>query len=240
MHDGSSVGAPGRRGVRPKNCVALLTLVALLGACSGGSGNNGAEHKPTLVLGLSQIAAEANWGTANANSIRNAARDRGITLRLEDAHRSQEKQVDQLRDFVRQRVDVIAFSPVVESGWEAVLREVRSAGIPVVLMDRAIEINDTSLYVSLVGSDFVEEGRRAGRWLLRHAPDVQDEIGIVELQGTVDSAPANGRNQGFFEVIAPDARYRMIRSESGDFDRTRARDLMTEFLQANGRRIRVV
>ncbi len=139
-----------------------------------------------------------------------------------------------------QRVDVIAFSPVVETGWEVVLREIRSAGIPVILMDRTIEVSDDSLYVSLIGSDFVEEGRRAGRWLLEHTRDVPGEIGIVELQGTVDSAPANDRNQGFFEVLAPDRRYRMIRSESADFDRARARELMAEFLQANGPGIRVL
>jgi simple sugar transport system substrate-binding protein len=184
--------------------------------------------------------AQANWNTANSESIRKAAREAGIELRLEDANRSQEKQVAALRSFVAQHVDVIAFSPVVETGWEFVLREVRSAGIPVVLLDRTIEVADESLYVSLIGSDFVEEGRRAGRWLLEHTREVTGEIGIVELQGTVDSAPANGRNQGFFEVLAPDRRFRMIRSESADFDRARARELMAEFLQANGRRIRVL
>jgi ABC-type sugar transport system substrate-binding protein len=208
--------------------------------CSDGSGNYGAERRPALVLGFSQVTAEANWDTANAESIRRAARDAGVDLRLEDAHRSREKQVAQLRSFVSQRVDVIAFSPVVETGWEVVLREIRSARIPVILMDRTIEISDDSLYVSLIGSDFVEEGRRAGRWLLEHTRNVPGELGIVELQGSVDSAPANGRNQGFFEVIAPDRRYRVIRSESADFKSTRARELMAEFLQANGRRIRVL
>jgi simple sugar transport system substrate-binding protein len=192
------------------------------------------------VLGVSQIAAEANWDTANADSIREAARTAGIDLRLENAHRSQQNQIATLRSFVRQQVDVIAFSPVVENGWDVVLREIRSAGIPVILMDRAIEIGDDSLYVSLVGSDFVEEGRRAARWLLENTRDVPGEIGIVELRGTVGSAPANGRKQGFSEVIAIDRRYRIIRSQSGDFDRSRAHDLMAEFLKSEGRRIRVL
>jgi simple sugar transport system substrate-binding protein len=221
-------------------CLAPLTLVALLGGCSGGSGNNSAEHKPTLVLGISQIAATANWDAANAESIRKSARDAGIDLRMEDAHRSQEKQVAQLRDFVRQRVGVIAFSPVVENGWEAVLREVRSAGIPVILMDRAIEVSDDSLYVSLIGSDFVEEGRRAARWLLEHTRDVPGDINIVELQGTVGSAPANDRKQGFAETISAEQRYHIIRSQSADFDHTRAREIMAGFLQAEGDRIRVL
>jgi galactofuranose transport system substrate-binding protein len=120
-----------------------------------------------------------------------------------------------------------------------VLGEVRSAGIPVILMDRGIELSDTSLYASLIGSDFIEEGRRAGRWLLENTRAVPGEIDIVELQGTVGSAPANDRKLGFAEVIASHPRYRVIQSRSADFDRERARELMTEFLEAEGRRIRV-
>jgi len=129
---------------------------------------------------------------------------------------------------------------VVETGWDAVLREIRAARIPVILVDRAIEVTDESLYASLIGSDFVEEGRRAGRWLLENTRDAAGEMDIVELQGSVGSAPANDRKQGFAEIIAADRRYRIIRSQSADFDRARARELMASFLQAEGRRIRVL
>jgi simple sugar transport system substrate-binding protein len=192
------------------------------------------------VLGFSAVAAKANWDMANVESIRKAALAAGIELRLEDAQRSQEKQVAELRSFVSQRVDVIAFSPVVETGWENVLREIKSAGIPVILVDRNIEIGDDSLYASLIGSDFVEEGRRAGQWMLEHTRDETGEIDIVELQGTVGAAPANDRRLGFAEVIAGNKRYRMIHSQSADFDRERARNLMTEFLRSDGHRIRVL
>jgi ABC-type sugar transport system substrate-binding protein len=229
---------------RRMNSLSSLALVllpfSLLWGCADSQGDYGSGRSPKLVLGVSQITATANWDIANAESIRKAARDTGIDLRLEDARRSQENQVAQLRHFVSQRVDVIAFSPVVENGWEAVLREVRSAGIPVILMDRTIEVSDGTLYVSVVGSDFVEEGRRAGRWLLEHTRDMPGEIDIVELRGTVGSAPANDRKKGFAEVIAANRRYRIIRSQSGDFDRARARELMAEYLQAEGRRIRVL
>lgn len=236
-----------RHGLRQRNLPALLAwgslltalLVVMLAACSEGVGDRVAtKHRP--VLGFSQIVAKANWNRANTESIREAAREAGIELRLVDAQRSQEKQVETLRAFVSDRVDVIAFSPVVETGWEVVLREIRSAGIPVILMDRTIDVSDESLYVSLIGSDFVEEGRRAARWLLEHTRDQPGQIDIVELRGSVGAAPANGRKQGFAEVIAADRRYRIIRSESGDFDRDRARWLMSDFLQTEGRRIRVV
>jgi ABC-type sugar transport system substrate-binding protein len=223
-----------------KRSLALLTLLSLVTGCSDGSGHHGADHRPPAVLGFSQPVAGANWNNANVDSIRRAARDAGIELRLEDAHRSQEKQVAALRAFAAQGVDVIAFSPVVENGWEGVLRELRSAEIPVVLLDRDIEVTDESLYVSLIGSDFIEEGRRAARWLVEHTRDVPGEIDIAELQGSVGSAPANDRKQGFAEVIVADPRYHIILSQSADFDRARAREVMAKFLQAEGRRIRVL
>jgi len=233
-------GTPMRGRVRAKYPLAALTLLSQLVSCSEGSGHHGAEKKRPVVLGFSQLVATANWNTANSESIRKAAADAAVILRLEDAHRSQEKQVAALRSFIDEGVDVIAFSPVVENGWEGVLREIRAAEIPVILVDRAIEVSDDSLYVSLVGSDFIEEGRRAGRWLIENTRDVKGEIAIAELQGTVGSAPANDREQGFAEIIAPNHRYRVIRSRSADFDRARAREVMTEFLQAEGRRIRVL
>lgn len=225
---------------RQKISLSLVALMCLMAGCSDGAGRHGAADESPVVLGVSQIAAGANWDKANAESIRKAALDANVQLRLEDARRSKDNQVAQLRSFIKQGVDVIAFSPVVEDGWEVVLGELRSAGIPVILMDRTIDVSDESLYASMIGSDFVEEGRRAARWLLEHTRDEPGEIGIVELRGSVGSAPANNRNQGFFEVIATDRRYRVLRSESADFDRSRARDLMAEFLRSNGRRIRVL
>lgn len=211
----------------------------MLAACSGG-GDTESRGSRSIVLGVSQVDTMLNWNAANMESIRLAARDAGIELRVEDAHRNQENQVASLRSFVAQHVDVIAFSPVVETGWELVLREIKSAGIPVVLIDRTIEVSDDSLFVSLIGSDFVEQGRRAGRWLLENTRDVPGEIDIVELQGSVGSAPANDRKQGFAEIIAADPRYRIIRSQSGDFSRESGKRIMQSFLESEGRRIRVL
>src|SRR3982750_3281537 len=148
---------------------ALCAGAALLAACSGGAKKpaGGADTKP-IVLGFSQIGAESEWRTANTLSIQSAAKDAGIRLKFSDAQQKQENQIKALRSFIAQRVDVIAFSPVVETGWETVLREAKAANIPVILTDRAVEVTDDSLYLSLIGSDFVEEGRKAGRWLVEH------------------------------------------------------------------------
>lgn len=149
------------RRVRLGNTFLLLALLPFFGGCSDGKVDSRAERGQRPVLGFSQVIAGANWNAANAESVRAAAKEAGIELRMEDARSSQQNQVAALRSFIKQRVDVIAFSPVIESGWEGVLREIRAAGIPVILMDRAIEVSDDSLYVSLVGGGTESSAQRA-------------------------------------------------------------------------------
>jgi len=175
-------------------------------------------QKP-IVLGFSQVGAESEWRTANTESIKSAAKDAGIELKFSDAQQKQENQIKAIRSFIAQKVDVIAFSPVVESGWETVLREAKAAKIPVVLTDRSVNVKDTSLYVSFMGSDFVEEGRKAGRWLVDKMKGTTGQVNIVELQGTVGSAPAIDRKKGFEEIIKADPKFKIIRSQTGDFTR---------------------
>jgi simple sugar transport system substrate-binding protein len=208
---------------------------AALVACSKQAADDG-----QILLGFSQIGAESEWRTANTSSIMQAAEEAGITLKFSDAQQKQENQIKAIRSFIAQRVDVIAFSPVVETGWEPVLQEAKAAGIPVILTDRAVEVSDQSLFLSLIGSDFVDEGRRAGRWLLEELQDRDGDIRIVELQGTVGSAPATDRKTGFEEIIAAEPRYKIVRSQTGEFTRAKGKEVMEAFLKAEGRRIDVL
>lgn len=197
-------------------------------------------QKP-LVMGFSQVGAESEWRTANSNSIKDAAKKAGITLKFADAQQKQENQVKAIRSFIAQKVDVIAFSPVVESGWETVLREAKAAKIPVILTDRAVTVSDPNLFASFIGSDFVEEGRRAGRWLLERAKKMPNAtINIVELQGTVGSAPALDRKSGFEQVIVVNPKLKIIRSQTGDFTRSKGKEVMEAFLKAQGKNIQVL
>ena len=194
-----------------------------------------------LTIGFSQVGAESEWRTANTASIKDAAKKAGVNLKFADAQQRQENQVKAIRSFIAQRVDVIAFSPVVESGWDTVLREAKNAKIPVILTDRAVNVADKSLYTSFIGSDFVEEGRRAGRWLVEQAKkNPNHSYNIVELQGTVGSAPANDRKAGFAEVIKAEPKLKIIRSQTGDFTRTKGKEVMEAFLKSEGKNIGVL
>ncbi|KQU77832.1 MULTISPECIES: ABC transporter substrate-binding protein [unclassified Rhizobacter] len=193
-----------------------------------------------IVLGFSQIGAESEWRTANSESIKSSAKEAGVDLKFSDAQQKQENQIKAIRSFIAQKVDVIAFSPVVESGWGTVLREAKAAKIPVILSDRAVDEKDDSLWVSFMGSDFVEEGRRAGRWLVEKMKDQKGDVNIVELQGTVGSAPAIDRKKGFEEIVKADPKFKIIRSQTGDFTRAKGKEVMEAFLKAEGKKINVL
>ena len=199
-----------------------------------------ARAQKPIVLGFSQVGAESEWRTANTESIKSAAKEAGIELKFSDAQQKQENQIKAIRSFIAQKVDVIAFSPVVESGWETVLREAKAAKIPVVLTDRSVNVKDDSLYVSFMGSDFVEEGRKAGRWLVDKMKGSSAPVNIVELQGTVGSAPAIDRKKGFEEIIKADPKFKIIRSQTGDFTRAKGKEVMEAFLKAEGKKINVL
>ncbi|MBG0562830.1 ABC transporter substrate-binding protein [Actinoplanes aureus] len=223
-----------RRNISAAVLSGVLAVSALAGCGGGGddagSGNSGGDDK--ITLGFSQVGAESGWRTANTKSIQESAASAGIDLKFSDAQGKQENQISAIRNFITQKVDVIAFSPVVTSGWDAVLKEAKDAGIPVILTDRAVDSQDTSLYETFIGSDFVEEGKKAGDWLVKEYEGKTDKVNVVELQGTTGSAPAIDRQKGFAEAIKANPNITIVKSQTGDFKRADGKTVMETFLQS--------
>ena len=213
--------------------LVLILLLALSG-CDGKQETGG--DKASVVVGFSQLGAESSWRIANTVSMEEAAKEAGFGLMMENANQKQEKQIDAIRSFIAYRVDVIVFSPIVQTGWDNVLQEAKQAGIPVILMDRTIKTEDDSLYKAYVGANFMEEGRRAGEYLIRKADAIGAEhLRIVEICGTTDSAPMQDRQRGFLEVIGQDKeRFEIIDSVDGDFLQSKGEECMRELLQKYG------
>jgi len=211
--------------------LTLLMLVAT--ACGKSEDKKTSGSTSDITLGFAQVGAESGWRTANTNSVKDAAAEAGFDLKFSDAQQKQENQIKAIRTFIQQKVDVIAFSPVVESGWDTVLKEAKDAGIPVILTDRAVDSQDTSLYATFIGSDFVLEGKKAGEWLADQYKDATADVNIVELQGTTGSAPAIDRKAGFEEAIKGNSHLKIIASQTGDFTRAKGKEVMQAFLKAN-------
>ena len=217
---------------------AAGALVLALSACSGGAapaGGNGAGKGKALdqiVVGFAQVGAESGWRTANTKDIQDSFKTAGIQLKFSDAQQKQENQIKAIRSYIQQGVDYIAFSPVVQTGWDAVLNEAKAAKIPVILTDRAVDSKDTSLYVTFLGSDFVAEGKKAGDWLVEQSKDAKAPVNIVQLEGTTGSAPAIDRAKGFGDAIAANPILKVVASQTGDFTRAGGKQVMEAFLKS--------
>lgn len=226
---------------RTRSIASGIAVLALgLAACAGGgdsgdsaSGDSsgGGDDGGNISVGFSQVGSESGWRAANTKSIKDTlTADAGFDLSFSDAQQKQENQIQAIRSYIAQGVDYIAFSPVVESGWDSVLEEAKDAGIPVVLTDRAVDTEDKSLYVTFIGSDFIEEGKRVGEWVSDNLGT--EPINVVELQGTTGSAPAIDRKEGFADAIKGNSNIKVIASETGNFTRAEGKTVMEGFLQA--------
>ena len=180
-----------------------------------------------LIVGYAQLGAESEWRSANTASVKEAAEALGVELKFSDAQQKQENQITAIRSLIAQRVDVIGVAPLTETGWDEVFAEAKAAGIPIILVDRRAAVA-SDLYVTLMGSDFLEEGRKAARIM---AELTNGQANIVELVGTIDSAPANDRYKGFREILQNYPGMTIIDSRSGDFTVAQGKEVMEALLE---------
>ena len=213
---------------------AITMSTLTLSACGGSS--SGSSDDGEITMGFAQVGAESGWRTANTKSIQESAKSEDVELKFSDAQQKQENQIKAIRSYIQQKVDVIAFSPVVETGWDAVLQEAKRANIPVILTDRSVDSEDDSLYETFLGSDFVKEGEKAGQWLVDNKADADvdgnGKINVVELQGTTGAAPAIDRKKGFEDTTATESSIEIVASQTGDFTRDGGKKVMETFLNS--------
>ncbi len=222
-----------------KRIVLCVLFAALLLTGCGKSKEEPGDAK--LVLGFSQIGSESAWRIGNTKDIEEQAEAYGIGLMLENANQKQENQIAAIRRFIAYQVDVIAFSPVVEEGWDNVLKEAKDAGIPVILVDRDINTDQEGLTTCLIGADFYKEGVMAAEYLIRKADRLGlEQVNIVEITGTENSTPMRQRQAGFMDTIAADSRMCVLESIDGDFLKSRGEECMRYYLEKYGDTIDVV
>lgn len=187
------------------------------------------------VAGFSPAPGDTAWRTAATGSVRDEAAKRGVTLQLSDAQGDQDNQIQAVRTFVRQKVDAIVISPKTTEGWGAVLEEAKRAGIPVILTDQIVTVADSALYLTFLGSDLVEQGRRAAKCL---AERVKGRAVIAELQGTPGSTATLDRKRGFEMALADYPGMRIVKSQSAELERARGKAMFQALLRApDGRSI---
>mgnify|MGYP003467845942 CR=1 FL=1 len=241
-----------------KKILALVLTVMMMvvaAGCGGGdqaksSGSGASSGGKQITMGFSQIGAESEWRTANTESIKKAAEEAGVNLQFSDAQQKQENQIKAIRSFIAQGVDIIAFVPIVETGWDTVLKEAKDANIPVIVVDRDVKLADDSLYVAKIGTDSVTEGKNVFKWIDEYMTkekktprDGGSQYNVVILEGTVGSSVAIRRNEGFKDAMAasPNAsKYNILASQTGEFTRQKGQEVMESFLKSYGDKIDIL
>jgi len=207
--------------------ISLTTL--LLSACY--ESESEAEIEDIIVLGFSQLGDESEWRTASSNDIKRAAVSAGVQLMFDNAQQQQSNQIRAMRSFILKGVDIIAFCPIVEEGWDNILEEAKAAQIPVIVVDRKIDTEGEDLYTAFLGANFHREGIKAGEWMVEKFADAEGPIRVAEISGTPDSSPTIGRYEGLREVFIDNPKFEIVFSQTGDFMRSRGREVMEIILQ---------
>ncbi len=207
----------------------LVLLAALLMAfvfCVGGQAET---QNDLIVVGFSQVGAESDWRLANTASMTDAlSEENGFRLIIDDAQNKQERQITAIRNFIQMDVDYIVLAPTNEIGWETVLGEAKNAGIPVIIVDRQIDVKDPSLYVSWVGSDFLKEGLAAITWIESHFGEAP--LNIVHLQGNLGCSAQKGRSAALEEALLNHPDWNVVYRDAGDFLQAKGQEIIEDLL----------
>lgn len=209
----------------------LAASVALFGGCIR-DGSTPEEETELFVVGFSQSGSESDWRLANTDSmIETFTEDKGYELVVENAMQQQDNQIAAVRSFILEGVDLIVLAPAMEEGWDTVLNEVYDAGIPVIIMDRSVNVGNNSLYLSNVGSDFLGQGNKAVEWLDEQTAG--EELKILHLQGTYGTTAQLLRSQALEDGVASHDNWEFAGQICGDFTEAKGYEIMTEFLEEN-------
>ena len=188
----------------------------------------------TITVGFSQVGAESDWRTANTESMKSTfSEENGYELIFDDAQQKQENQLTAISNFIQQVVDYILLAPVTETGWDTVLQEAKDADIPVIIVDRMVDVSDDSLYTTWIGTDSLLEGRKAAEWLNAYTTakgiDAKD-VNIVDIQGTIGSTAQIGRSKGLEEGV-DNYGWNLLAQQSGEFTQAKGQEVMESMLK---------
>ena len=230
-------------------CAAMTAALAV--GCGGSKGSDSSDKSSdsssssddVITVGFSQVGAESDWRTANSQSMKDTfSKENGYDLIFDDAQQKQENQITAIRNFIQQEVDYILLAPVTETGWDTVLQEAKDADIPVIIVDRMVDVSDDSLYTTWIGTDALCEGRKAAEWLNGFAEAkgiAASDIHIADIQGTIGSTAQIGRTKGLEEGVDKYG-WDLVAQQTGEFTQAKGQEVMESILKQSGDDIDVV
>ncbi|WP_277959478.1 ABC transporter substrate-binding protein [Frigoribacterium faeni] len=219
--------------------IAAAGAIALgLAACSSGTGStDGGDDLATV--GFVAVGPEGAWRQANETNIQDTfTKDAGFDLKYAPAtNNDQKSQIDAFTSFVDEGVDVILLSATEGSGWEDSLERAKEAEIPVVLIDRGIEPDDTSLYATRIAPDNIAVSESVAEWAKSALPEGGK---YFTLEGPAGVSVVNERNEGWDEVIGADSAFTKIGAQTANWSTEEAKSVFETVLKSNGNDVQMV
>ena len=221
--------------MKTRRILSLVLFLLFLASCAGNAPNTEEPPPPLIRVGFSQVGSESDWRLANTKSMTNAlSEENGFELLFDNARQKQENQFLAIRNFIQQEVDYIVIAPISEYGWDSVLTEARDAGIPVIIMDRQIQVEDDSLYTCWIGSDFYNEGKIAVNWLddqLALQKRTDEDINILHIQGTDGATAQLMRTKALEDAVAEREHWNIVAQLKGEYTEAKTYELVSEYLK---------
>lgn len=228
-----------------KTSVTVLAAGAMalgLAACGGDdapAGNGGGNDGELTTIGFVAVGPEGGWRKANEQNIQDTfTKDKGYDLKYAPAAKlDQKSQIDSFTSFVDEGVDVILLSATEGSGWEASLERAQEAEIPVILIDRGIEPDNTDLYVTRIAPDNKEVSKSVAEWAVSVLPDGGK---YFTLEGPAGVSVVNERNQGWDEIMGDHPNIEKIGAQTANWSTEEAKSVFETVLKSNNNDVDVV
>ncbi len=211
-----------RRRIAGGLSLALLVVALLVGACNRGW----APDK--FIIGFSQANKAEPWRTwMDGSLMKEAAQHPHLEVRYADAQQDNSKQVADVENFLRQRVDLLIISPNEARPLTGIVRRVYESGIPVIVLDRSVEGDS---YTTFIGANNREIGQAAGEYA---AQLLGGKGSVVEIKGLPGSTPAIDRSEGFRAAVAAHPGIKIVADPVDDWLRDKGREQAEAALRAN-------
>ena len=224
-----------------------VATVMLFGVAACGSGDGAAETPASGGTGASEmvdvgfvaVGPEGNWRAANEKNIQDTfTTSAGFNLKYAPAaNLDQKSQIDAFTSFVDAGVDVILLSATEATGWEDSLKRAQEAEIPVLLIDRGIEPNDTKLYSSRIAPDNVVVAESVAKWAVKEFPEGAN---YFVLEGPAGVGVVNERNKGWDNVVGPVPSLKKVGAQTANWSTEEAKSVFETVLKANKNDIQLV
>ena len=167
----------------------------------------------------------------------------GYDVELTYSDNETDRQVNDIQNLISDGVNLLVVAAIDGEALNTVMDEAADAGIPVIIVDRMVDVSDDSLYTAWVGSNFKLEGQKAMAWLdayLEAKGRGDEEINLVDIQGTIGASAQIGRTEGFDEAVEAHDNWTTLAQQSGEFTQAKGQEVMESILKQSGDDIDVV